>query len=45
MKAMTEKDSSSGKVADDALKIASEVSHGLISQILKDRLFNRISNP
>jgi hypothetical protein len=45
MKAITEKDNSFAKAADDALKIASEVSHGLISQILKDRLFNRVVNP
>ncbi len=42
MKTSVDKDGPLAKVADDGIKLASEVSHGLISQILKDKLFNRI---
>jgi hypothetical protein len=36
-----EKDSSGSKLSQDGLKLAEEVTHGLLSQILKDQLFNR----
>ncbi|KAJ3268073.1 COP9 signalosome complex subunit 5 [Terramyces sp. JEL0728] len=36
-----DKESQLGKISGDAVKITSEATHGLLSQVLKDLLFNR----